>query len=107
MEYQVRVAPQALEQIQQIAHYIAHTLGAPETAHRWVDFLFQEISDLSFLPSRYPLTEEEPWRTSGIHKMTVKNFLVYYLVAEEQKLVTVTAVIYGRRDQLSALNDSM
>ena len=35
--------------------------------------------------------------------MPVKNFLVYYWIDEENKSVTVTAVIYGRRDQLAAL----
>ena len=35
--------------------------------------------------------------------MAVKNFLVYYLIDEESKSVFVTAVIYGRRDQLAAL----
>ena len=55
------------------------------------------------MPSRYPLVEEEPWRSKGVHKMPVKNHLVYYFVKEEAKLVYVPAVIYGRRDQLVAL----
>ena len=37
--------------------------------------------------------------------MPVKNHLVYYWVNEEAKRVYVTAVIYGRRDQLAALAD--
>ena len=51
------------------------------------------------------LVEEEPWRSKGVHKMPVKNHLVYYWVDEEAKSVYVTAVIYGRRDQLAALAD--
>ena len=63
------------------------------------------ISGLNFMPLRYPLTDEDPWRTNGIRKMPVKNFLVYYLIDEESKIVSVTAVIYGHRDQLAALAD--
>ncbi len=37
--------------------------------------------------------------------MPIKSFLVYYLVDEEMKTVWVTAVIYGRRDQIAALLD--
>lgn len=33
------------------------------------------------MPSRYHLTEEEPWHTKGIRKMHVKNFPVYYLMS--------------------------
>lgn len=105
MDYQVTLTPQAIEQIGQISSYIKYTLQEPQTANRWADCLQKEIAELHFMPSRYPLTDEEPWRTNGIHKMPVKNFLVYYLVDEENKTVSVTAVIYGRRDQIAALTD--
>ena len=105
MDYQVTLIPQAMEQIRQTALYIAHTLQEAETAKRWADLLYKEITGLCFMPSRYPLVEEEPWRSKGVHKMPVKNHLVYYFVNEEAKLVYVPAVIYGRRDQLVALAD--
>ena len=103
MNYRVTLTPQAIEQIHEIALYISQSLQEPETARHWTDLLYKEISGLGFMPSRYPLTVEEPWHTYGIHKMPVKNFIVYYLVDEERGIVSVTAVIYGRRDQLSAL----
>ena len=37
--------------------------------------------------------------------MPVKNFIVYYLVNEEEMTMWVTAVIYGRGDQIAALLD--
>lgn len=37
--------------------------------------------------------------------MTVKNFLVYYIVDEDSKTVWVTAVIYGRKDRIAALTE--
>ena len=103
MDYQVTLTPQAIEQIRETMLYIAQTLGAPQTANHWARLLYKEIAGLHFMPSRYPLTDEEPWHTNGIHKMPVKNFLVYYWIDEENKCVCVTAVIYGRRDQLAAL----
>ncbi len=69
----------------------------------WADTLQREIEKLDSMPARYPLTEEEPWRTKGIRKMSVRNFLVYYLIDEEAKTVWVTAVLYGGRDQITAL----
>ena len=77
----------------------------PETARKWADTLQSEIAKLDFMPTRYPLTEEEPWHTKGIHKMTFKNFLVYYLIDEKKEVVWVTVVVYGRRDQIIALVD--
>ena len=57
------------------------------------------------MPRRFPLVDEEPWRTEGIHKMTVDNFIVYYWVNDDTETVWITAVVYGRRDQLAALRD--
>lgn len=37
--------------------------------------------------------------------MPVKNFLVYYLVDEKKRVMWITAVIYGWRDQIVALLD--
>ncbi len=78
----------------------------PETAAKWLDVLKREISALENLPNRFPLIEEEPWRTKGVRKQLVKGFIVYYLVDEEQRTVTVLAVIYGRRDQAAALTEA-
>lgn len=103
MDYRVTLTPQATEQIQQTILYIAQTLQAPQAAKHWADLLYNKIAGLCFMPARHPLTEEEPWRTEGIRKMPVKNFLIYYLIDEKSKNVIVTAVIYGRRDRLAAL----
>ncbi|MDD6488910.1 MAG: type II toxin-antitoxin system RelE/ParE family toxin [Clostridia bacterium] len=105
MEYKVKLTPQAVEQIQQTVSYISHNLLEPETAKRWSVLLKKEINSLNFMPQRFPLTEEEPWHSYGIRKMTIKNFLVYYLIDDDKKQVSITAVIYGRHNQINALLD--
>lgn len=105
MRYEVKLTAQAIGQIEETVQYISKILLEPETARKWADALQCEIGKLDSMPSRYPLTEEKPWREKGIRKMPVKNFLVYYLIHEEKKVVWITAVIYGRRDQIAALSD--
>lgn len=105
MQYDVRLTPQATRQIKETVQYIATVLMEPQTAWKWVDTLQREIQTLDFMPSRYALTEEEPWRTRGLHKMLVGNFFVYYRVDEETKIVWVVAVIYARRNQDACLRD--
>ena len=105
MRYAVKLTPQAFGQIEETVQYISKILLEPEIARKWAETLQSEIKKLDSMPSRYPLTEEESWHTKGIRRMPVQNFLVYYLVDEEKKTVWITAVIYGRRDQISALLD--
>ena len=105
MEYKVKITPFAVSQLAETVKYISDVLLVPETAAKWLDVLQSSIKSFSSMPNRFPLTEEQPWREKGIRKLNVKGFLVYYLVDEERKTVTVTAVVYGRRDQIGALKE--
>ena len=68
-----------------------------------LDLPNKEIQSLSYFPNRYALTEEEPWHSMGVRRITVKNYLVYYLVDDAADAVDVTADIYGGRDQVKQL----
>ena len=102
-EYKVKITPQASAQMLEIFSYISDTLKEPVAAERLFDELQKSILSLDTMPKRVALVDEEPWQSYGIHKMPVKNFLVYFWVNDEQKEVHITAVIYGRRDQLEQL----
>lgn len=104
-KYEIKVTIQALEQMREIAHYISYDLMAPEAADNLLDDLKASILKLSVLPKKYPLIEEEPWRSEGVRKIVVKNFLVYYWIDEEYNKVQVTAVIYSKRDQIKQLKN--
>lgn len=106
MDYLIKISPTATLQLNQIVKYISQILLVPETAKKWLDVIEKAILSLDTLPNRHPLTEEEPWRTKGIRKMIVKGFIVYYWVNESTKTVTITAVIYGKKDQLNALKET-
>ena len=60
MRYEVKLTSLAIEQIEAIVQYISKVLFVPETARKWADALQSEIAKLDFMPSCYPLTEEEP-----------------------------------------------
>lgn len=40
----------------------------------------------------------------GIHRLPVKNFLVYFWIDENNMRVQITAIIYEKRDQLRQLS---
>lgn len=101
--YTVKITFQAEEQIQEIIHYITHELKAPDAALHLLDNLEDAFLSLAHFPQRVALIAEEPWNTKEIHRLPVKNFLVYFWVDEDDLKVQITAVIYGKRDQLSQL----
>lgn len=102
--YTVKITSQAEEQIQETIYYIAHELKAPDAALHLLDTLENSIASLSHYPQRVALISEEPWRTQGIRRLPVKNFLVYFWIDEDNTKVQITAVIYEKRDQLRQLS---
>ena len=102
--YNVKITSQAEEQIQEIIHYITHELKAPDAALHLLEALEDSFSSLAHFPQRAALINEEPWHMNGIHRLPVKNFLVYFWIDEDNMRVQVTAVIYEKRDQLHQLS---
>lgn len=102
--YTVKITSQAEEQIQETIYYIAHELNAPDAALHLLDTLEDSIASLSHYPQRVALMLEEPWHTKGIRRLPVKNFLIYFWIDDANMKVQVTALIYGKRDQLRQLS---
>ncbi|MBO5147367.1 MAG: type II toxin-antitoxin system RelE/ParE family toxin [Clostridia bacterium] len=103
MSYQVKMTYNAISQLRDIVEYISVFLGEGDIAKHWSDRIKKAIFSLDQMPFRYPLVNEEPWRSEGIHKMVVENFIVYYWVSLDTSTVWISAIVYGRRDQINAL----
>ena len=101
--YYVRITQQAREQLNGIKSYIEKILLAPEAAYKKVACLQSKIKDLSFMPNRVKLVEQEPYRSQGLHQMRVSNCYVYFWVDEKSCVVQVTGVVYASRDQRAFL----
>lgn len=102
--YHVKITTQAQAQLWEIARYIREELKAPDAALRLMDALETSMASLARFPHSVALTDEEPWRGYGIHRMPVKHFLVYFWIDEDTGKVQVTAIVYGKRDQMRQLS---
>lgn len=102
--YIVKITTQAQGQMKEIMHYIASELKAPDAALHLLDALENAIASLSHFPHRVALTEEEPWHSNGIHRLPIKNFLVYFWIDEHNLKVQITAIVYERRNQILQLS---
>lgn len=97
--YTVRITRQAREHLRSIRLYITNELLAPEAAKSTIAVLRKGIESLSQMPERIKLTDEEPWRSKGIHRMRVNNYYVYFWIDDANNKVQVMSVIYVSRNQ--------
>jgi toxin ParE1/3/4 len=102
--YEVKITPQVQGQLAELATYVLMKLKSPQAAWHLLNILEGTITLLNRFPNRIALTEEEPWHTKGIHKMTVKNFLIYFWINETLKQVQVVAIVPAKRNQIKFLN---
>lgn len=72
---------------------------SPLSADRFIDKIEGEISKLDTNPDRIVLVEKEPWRSRGLHKYVIGNYIVYFIIVEHDKIVRVMAVVPYKMDQ--------
>ena len=98
--YKVGYSVDALDDLREIYSYIANELLVPETASA------QLSRSLDFMPARYALVDWEPWHSMKMHQLPVDNFIVYYLVDDKERTVTVARIFYGGRDIEEIINSN-
>lgn len=59
---------------------------------------------MDFMPLRYALVDWEPWASMKVHKLAVKNHVVFYIVDEDARLVTIVRIFYGGRNIADIIN---
>lgn len=92
--YKIRIYPSAQRDLQEIVDYL-NTLSA-DTALRYYDLIVSEISSLSSMPLRFPHPRDLSLAAKGYRYLTVKNYLVFYIVSGDT--VQIHRILYARRD---------
>ena len=104
--YNVGYSVDALGDLREIYSYIANELLVPETAVAQLGRIRKEVRSLDFMPARYTLVEWEPWHSMKMHQLPVDYFIVYYLVDDKERTVTVARIFYGGRDIEGIINSN-
>lgn len=104
-KWNITVTPEFRDDVRNIYSYISNELLEPASAKNTADRILKAVSSLSELPMRYPLYEKEPWQSRGLRKISVGNYVVFYLTNEETSMVIVLHVFYAGRNIEKCLDD--
>ena len=94
-EYEVRFSPKSKEDIKDIVEYIKDRFKEPLIAKRYVNLFKYEINKLTLFPKKFIAIDEEKIKVSGIRKFAIKNYMVFYRVIEEKRIVSIERILYG------------
>ena len=103
--YSVEITAPAQQDLLSIVLYIRDILQAPAATQSVLQTIREEIRGLCHMPERYPLWEDEPWRSQGLRKMVVKKYIVLYLIEQQRQAVQIARIFYGGRDITAQLKE--
>lgn len=102
-KYKIEITEPAENDLRSIGLYISKELLEPDTAKRVVAKIGEAIMKLEELPLRNGLVSDERLSIKGIRRIIIDNYIVFYIVNEQNRLVTILRILYNRRDWINLL----
>lgn len=96
--YNLEYLPVARQDMVEIVRYISRKLNNPAAADRLAVELIEAGDGIPAFPYANPAYIPIRSLKHEYRKLLVQNYLMFYWVDEEKKLVTVARVIYAKRD---------
>lgn len=100
-KYKVIITPTAFRELDRIYTYISEELYAKNAAKDLMGKIESEIKNLSSNPKIYPKIEKIDELNRIYRRIVVKKYIVLYTLDEENNIVFVSHIYYGKRDYLN------
>lgn len=96
--YKVEYLPIALRDMVEIAEYISFELSNPMAADRLSEEMIEAGNKLAKFPYSHPAYIPIRPLKHEYRKLLVQNYILFYWVDEEKKLVTIARAVYAKMD---------
>jgi plasmid stabilization system protein ParE len=85
--------------------YIEEKLESPKAADNMIEKLIEVLNYLKETPFTRTLVQDEYLASLNIRSIKVKNYVLYYSIDEENKIVNAIRFLYNRRDWINILKE--
>ncbi|MDR1051346.1 MAG: type II toxin-antitoxin system RelE/ParE family toxin [Deltaproteobacteria bacterium] len=102
-KYRVDVSESAENDLRDIVNYIIMQLSAPLAAKTLLETLEKSLFGLEDMPYSHQLVRDERLSILGYRKLIVKNYVIFFIINEDDKVVDIVRILYGRRNWLNIL----
>jgi len=101
--FSLTISDTAAKDLSEIISYLKIELSYPDSAKLLLKKIRKETSKLKELPFLFPLVEDEIFAARKIRKLSIDNILIFYIVNESKKTVSVIRILYARRDWINLI----
>lgn len=98
MKYKIIRTDKADEQLREIIFYITDDSGSVDIALNYLDKIEAAIRRLEEFPMSGSIPRYSILRKQGYRVLIIERHLVFYKVNEDEKIVTIYAVVDSRRE---------
>ena len=96
--YKIMRADKAEDQLRDIIYYIADDSGSIDIALKYLDKIEESINRLKEFPNSGSIPRYSILKKQGYRVVILEKHLIFYKVSEENKTVTIYAIVDGRRE---------
>jgi plasmid stabilization system protein ParE len=104
--YSVNITNIAEEDILSTVRYISDELKAPKAANNLLDEIEKYEKILEKNPNIYPSVPDEYLANMGLKFVAIKNYLMFFKINKDERIVNVIRFLYGRRDWKNILKNN-
>lgn len=101
MTYEIQIAPQAAEDLQEIDDYIANDLDNPQAADDTIRHILDSIAKLALFPLSGAMLKFNYAPVEGYRFVISKNYMTFYRFRDD--VVYVDRILYAKSDYLHTL----
>ena len=105
--YKVTLSQKGSAEIRAIIQYIAVNLREPATARNTQRRFKEMVASLKIMPKRFALVPDSCLAAAGFRMTSVGNYLVFYTLDEENKVVNISRVLNGRQNWTELLTHEL
>ena len=102
-KYKINLSIKAKDDLKSIVLYIKNNLNEPAIANKYAKIIREEIQTLGYSPQKFAVIDDNSVKDLNLRKLIIKNYIAFYRVNEENKVVNVERILYGASNWINEL----
>ena len=96
--YKIELSAKAKNDLKGIVSYIKNELLEPVIAEKYSKLIKERIKSLEYFPEKFAIIDIERIKHYNFRMLVIKNYIVFYRVNKDKKVVNVERILYGGMD---------
>ena len=97
-KYKVQLSNKAKDDYKSIIRYIRYELLEPNIAEKYAELIRNELNSLEYQPQKFAIIDYDIIKKYNFRKLIIKNYIAFYRINEDEKIVNVERILYNGTD---------